>query len=173
METFLEIIKITLPSVIVFLTAWLMFRSMIENENRRKLLELKTGNQQLLTPVRLQAYERVVLYLERISPQSIVMRLHQPGMSAEAFQQSLVSNIREEFEHNLSQQIYLSSPAWELVRNAREEMVKLVNIAASRVAPGGDATELSTRIFELSMGSNKLPVSSAIDYIKKEIRQVF
>ena len=126
----------------------------------------------IITPIRLQAYERLILFLERISPESLVMRLHKPELSSLQFQTMLILAIREEFEHNLSQQVYMSSQAWELVRNAKEDLIKLVNTAATKLNDNATATELSQKIFELSL-SEKLLLKTALEFLKNEIRQVF
>ncbi len=173
MEDFLEILKYILPSGAVFATAYFLIRAMLENENRKKMLEMKMNNQVTSIPVRLQAYERVILLLERLSPGSLVLRVTQPGMSAFELQTALIQNIRDEFEHNLAQQIYLSSTAWELTKNAKEETIKLVNIAASKLNESATSIDLGSVIFELSASKDKLPVSEAIEYIKKEVRQLF
>ena len=173
MEEILDILKYILPSGVVFATAYFLIRSFLENENRKKLLELKLNNQALINPIRLQAYERVILFLERIAPASILVRTLRPEMSAFQLQTALIQTIRDEFEHNLSQQIYISSTAWDLVKNAKEEMVKLINLSAAKLNDQASATDLSTVILELSMQKDKLPLNSTIEYIKKEIRQYF
>ena len=173
MEDILDILKYILPSGIVFATAYFLLKAFIDNDNRKKLIEIKTNNQALINPIRLQAYERIILLLERISPGSLIMRVAQPNMTAFQFQTALIQTIRDEFEHNLSQQIYISSNAWELTRNAKEEMIKLVNIAASRLNDNATATDLGSIIFELSMQKNKLPLNQAIEFTKKEVRQLF
>jgi len=173
MDDFLDILKYTLPSGVVFATAYFILRSFLQNGTHKKLLELKLNNQNVVTPIRLQAYERVILLLERISPSSLIIRVATFGMSGSQLQAALVQNIRDEFEHNLSQQIYLSSTAWDLTRNAKEEMIKLVNLAASRLNDNATATDLGSVILELSMTQSKLPVNSAIDYVKKEVRQLY
>jgi len=173
MEDFLDILKYTLPSGIVFVTAFFILRAFLQNGNHKKLLELKLTNQSVITPVRLQAYERVILLLERISPSSLIIRVANAGMTANQLQAALVQNIRDEFEHNLSQQIYISSTAWDMTRNAKEEMIKLVNLASTRLNDNATATDLGSIILELAMTQNKLPVNTAIDYIKKEVRQLY
>ncbi|HOY31831.1 MAG TPA: hypothetical protein PKW80_08145 [Bacteroidales bacterium] len=173
MEDFLDILKYTLPSGIVFATAYFVLRAFLQNSTQKKLLELKLGNQNVITPIRLQAYERITLLLERISPSSLILRVASSGMSAGELQAALVQNIRDEFEHNLSQQIYISPAAWEMTRNAKEEMIKLVNLAASRLNNDASATDLGSIILELAMTQEKLPLNTAIDYIKKEVRQLY
>ncbi|HOV12565.1 MAG TPA: hypothetical protein PLL90_12460, partial [Bacteroidales bacterium] len=140
---------------------------------QKKLLELKLSNQNVITPVRLQAYERVILLLERISPSSLILRVARPGMSAVELQAALLQTVRDEFEHNLSQQIYLSGTAWDMTRNAKEEMIKIVNLASARLNGDATAADLGSVILELAMAKDKLPVNMAIDYIKKEARQLY
>ncbi len=173
MEDFLDILKYILPSSVVFVTAYFILRAFLQNGTHKKLLELKLSNQNVIMPIRLQAYERVILLLERISPSSLILRVSLPGMSASQLQAVLIQNIRDEFEHNLSQQIYISSTAWDLTRNAKEEMIKLVNLAASRLNDQATAIELGSMIFELAMSKDKLPVSNTIEYVKKEVRQLY
>ena len=78
MEDILDILKYILPSGIVFATAYFLLKAFIDNDNRKKLIEIKTNNQALINPIRLQAYERIILLLERISPGSLIMRVAQP-----------------------------------------------------------------------------------------------
>ncbi|HQI69761.1 MAG TPA: hypothetical protein PLT47_03365 [Bacteroidales bacterium] len=173
MEDFLDILKYTIPSGIVFATAFFILRAFLQNGTQKKLLELKLSNQNVITPVRLQAYERVILLLERISPSSLILRVARPGMSAVELQAALLQTVRDEFEHNLSQQIYLSGTAWDMTRNAKEEMIKIVNLASARLNGDATAADLGSVILELAMAKDKLPVNMAIDYIKKEARQLY
>jgi hypothetical protein len=112
MDQLFEILKFILPAVIVFLTTYYLVKIFIGQENQKKIIDLKLANQTLLTPIRLQAYERVVLFLERINPSSMVMRTNK-AVTASMFQAELLKTIRSEFEHNLSQQIYMSNKSWE------------------------------------------------------------
>ena len=173
MEDFLDILKYTIPSGVVFATAFFVLRAFLQNGTQKKLLELKLSNQNVITPVRLQAYERVIMLLERISPSSLVLRVARPGMSAVELQAALLQTVRDEFEHNLSQQIYMSGTAWDMTRNAKEEMIKIINLASTRLNDEATAADLGSVILELAMSQDKLPVNMAIDYIKKEARQLY
>jgi len=128
MEGVFDILKITLPALIVFLTAWLVLRFMIKNDQEKRRQELVLQNSRTIVPVKLQAYERIVLFLERISLESMLVRVSAPGMSVQQLHSALIGTIRSEFEHNLSQQIYMSPQAWEVVRNARSNMVKIITV---------------------------------------------
>ena len=133
----------------------------------------KGEQQQIILPLRLQAYERIILFLERISPNNLIMRLNKPEMSSIQLQSSLIKTIREEFEYNLSQQLYISLKAWEMVKNAKEETIKLINVASGKIPETASAGELVKIIFDLALEKDRLPVDVAIDEIKKEIQKIF
>jgi hypothetical protein len=172
MYELLEILKYVLPSLVVLAAAYYLLRLFFDNEQKKRNSDIKMAGYKIITPIRLQAYERLVLFLERISPESLVMRVHRPDLPVMQLQNALIIAIREEFEHNLSQQVYVSSQAWELVRSAKEDMIKLVNTAAAKINDNATATDLSQKIFELSL-ADKLVTKSALEFIKNEIRQVF
>ena len=127
METFLELLKIFIPALLVMLTAWLVIRNMLHDDQERRRQDLLLQTVKTVTPVRLQAYERVVLFLERITPESLIMRTARPDMTAQQMQSALVTSVRSEYEHNLSQQIYMTGEAWEMVKNAPFAGVPLIN----------------------------------------------
>ena len=173
METIRDILIILIPSGIVFATAYYLVKKFLDKENQKDTFHLKSANSQIVTPVRLQAYERITLFLERISPNNMVLRIHKNGMSARLLQSELLKTIRMEFEHNLSQQIYMSANAWEIVKSAKEETIKIVNLSSSKVKDTASGMELSQVIIEISNKLQKLPTQSALEYIKKEIAQTF
>jgi hypothetical protein len=172
MDYMFELVKILLPAAIVFLTAYYLVKNFLDHDARKRVVDLKLANQTVITPIRLQAYERVILFLERINPNSMVMRLNKVG-NASAFQSELLKTIRSEFEHNLSQQIYMSSKSWDTLVRAKEETIKLVNVASTRVAPDATAMELAQAVIGVSSQLSELPTKSAIDFIKKEIGKEF
>lgn len=172
MEPLFQIVMIILPSGIVFLTTYYLVKNFLDHESRKKTLDLKLANQTVLTPIRLQAYERVVLFLERIGPNGMVMRANK-NMSAAIFQAELLKTIRSEYEHNLSQQIYMSNKSWEAVVKAKEETIKLINVASSKVSPDATGMELAQTIIAVSSQLSELPSKNAIDAIKREIGKEF
>lgn len=173
METLFDILKYTVPSLVVFATAYLLIRTFLDDEQRKRQLEIRLNNQKIITPLRLQAYERIILYLERINPQSLIMRVQVQGMTAKRLQSDMLTLIRAEFEHNLSQQIYMSAQAWEVAKNAKENIVKIVNTAADTVNTESPALDLSKIILESIMSIPQSPTGVAIDFIKKEINQFY
>ncbi len=173
MKDFIEIIKITLPSIIMLMAIYYIVGSFFRNSESRQKLKVIRGNQKLITPIRLQAYERLILFLERISPESLVMRANYPVSTCAQLHAELLQTIRAEFEHNLSQQLYLSPEAWESVKNAKNYTVTLINNAAKDVEDGAPSIELSRTILNMTMGLEQPPTEKAIYELKREIQQIF
>lgn len=134
---------------------------------------LRLEDHKIILPLRLQAYERIVLFLERIAPNNLIIRVNRPELNAYQLQSALIKTIREEFEYNLSQQLYISSKAWEMVNNAKEETIKLINVAAGRVPETASSAELVRIIFDMIMETDKLAVHVTLETVKNEIRQTF
>jgi len=166
---FWEILKITLPALIVFITAYVLFRDMLENDKRRREFEFRVMHAKEMTPVKLQAYERLTLFLERISPESMLVRQSPQDLSVLQYQQVLLSTIRQEYEHNLSQQIYISPILWETIRGAKEKLVILINRSTEELNPNAAGYELSKRIFTNYMEENPVPIALALSDLKKEV----
>lgn len=174
MEGFLEILKIILPAAAVFFAAFLIVKRFLENDEKRRDNELKKGNQAMITPLRLQAYERIIIFLERANPNTLVVRVNKHGMSAHQLHIELVKTIKSEYEHNLSQQIYVSYGAWELVKTTKEEIIKLINISSTKVPHDNASNDLAMMILNITANlDKKLPNDVAIEYIKKEVNQIF
>ena len=116
METVLDILKYILPSAITFAAVYFVLQKFLDNEHRKQLLLLKKEAQSETIHLRLQAFERLVLFLERSSLDKLVLRLHKPGMSAKLMQAEITRTINEEFNHNLTQQVYISATTWDIIK---------------------------------------------------------
>lgn len=174
MEYFIEILKIVLPAGVVFAAVYLVVKGFLDNDRQRRDQEIKKSNQTAITPLRLQSYERIVIFLERINPSSLVVRVNRNGMNAQQFHMELIKTVKTEYEHNLSQQIYMSAASWELVKNAKEEMIKLINISSTKVPHDAPGNELAIMILNITSNlGKKLPGDIAVDYIKREVSQLF
>jgi hypothetical protein len=172
MDQFFELLKLILPAGIVFLTTYYLVKNFLDQEKGKKVMDLKLANQAVITPLKLQAYERMVLFLERINPNSMVMRTNK-AVSAPFLQAELLKIIRTEYEHNLSQQIYMSNKAWEAVLKAKEETIKIINVSAAKVSTEANGMELAQTIITVSSQLSELPAKTAIDFIKREISKEF
>ena len=173
-DTILEIVKYVLPSIIVFLTAFFVLKSFFNNEMKKLEQQLRSESRKDTLPLRLQAYERLSVLLERISPVNLVPRTVQPGMNAMMLKNALVQSIRMEFEHNISQQIYVSTSVWRTVALVKDEVIKDINLLSASLPPDAPAKELSRRILELYLESEEIiPTQHALDLIKQEVKRLF
>ena len=173
MNALIEFGKILIPASIVLYAVYLMVRSFIQREIDLKKLEVRSRSIETILPARLQAYERMALFLERISPQNLLIRLNNSGYSARDFQKVLLDEIRNEYNHNVSQQVYMSEQVWNQVKNAKEDLVILINEASSRVTMESTSLDLSKKIFEMAMDKKVDPIGHALSELKKEIQQIF
>jgi hypothetical protein len=169
MEMIADILKITIPALLVLLTAWLILHNLIRNDQEKRRQEIILQTSKTVTPIKLQAYERIVLFLERISLESLIIRVSNSEMTAGQLHSALLNTIRSEFEHNLSQQIYMSPQAWEVVKNARSNMIKIINSVAEKMPVNSTGLAFSKQLLEHVMELEKEPTRVAIDYIKGEI----
>ena len=172
MDMLFDILKIVLPATLVFVTAWVLFGKMFRNEQDRRRQELVMQNSRTIVPIRLQAYERLILFLERISMESLLVRVNQPGMSAAQLHSALLNTVRSEFEHNLSQQIYMSQQAWEVIKNARSNTIKIINTVAGNLPETATSVDLSKNLLEKVMEMEKEPTQIAIEFVKTEISRL-
>ena len=168
-----ELLKIILPALLVFLTAWFLIRDMLENAQRKRESDFRIKNSSNITPIRLQAYERLALVLERISPQSLLMRTSPHEMNSSDYHQQLLSSIRQEFEHNFSQQIYVSPLLWETIRRAREELIGIINKSAEEIDNSAPALLLSKKIIENYIEDENQPIAYAMNELKKVVGRLF
>jgi len=170
---FIETIGYVLPALVVFITVYFMLSKYFENEQRRRMHEIKSESLKLTLPIRLQAYERLALLMERLTVNNLVLRVKRSGMSAQELQGGLLTEIRLEFEHNLSQQIYVTHETWQMVNNAKDELVRLINASASTLVDGADGLALTKTIFEMAMKMEIQPTYRALLYINKEAQELF
>ena len=168
-----DLVKTILTIGLLFLSCFILLRVYMKRPKQSLGNPVVVEEQKIILPLRLQAYERIILFLERITPNNLIMRLNRPELSAVQFQLLLIKTIREEFEYNLSQQLYISSRAWELVKNAKEETISMINQASSKVAESATSAEMIRVLFEQYLGKEKQPVDIALDEVKMEIQKSF
>jgi hypothetical protein len=173
MEALIEFGKILLPAAIVLYAVFLTVRSLLTREVELKKLEIRGKSLETILPIRLQAYERIILFLERISPQNMLMRVSDGSYSARDLHKILLDEIRNEFNHNVSQQVYMSEDVWNLVRNAKEDLIILINEASSHMTADNRGIDLSRKILELALDKKVDPIGHALSEVKKEIQQTF
>jgi len=180
MDTLIQSLIIVVPSLIILGIVYVMMNGFLEamkkmfmEEFRRRKDETKSLNHATIAPMRIQAYERMILFLERISPSNLVMRVHHSGITAHELHAELIKTIRSEYEHNLSQQVYLSIGAWEMIKTAKEETAKIINISAEKTPASASGLDFGQNVISISSQLKKLPTEVAIEYLKKEFAESF
>ncbi|MEO9482128.1 MAG: hypothetical protein ABJG47_01725 [Ekhidna sp.] len=173
MEMVYDLLKITIPAALMLYLAYLLVRSFLQKQLDEIAFSVRQKNQEIVVPIRLQAYERIVLLLERITPSNLISRLSSSDYTAEEFQQILIHEIRNEFNHNLSQQVYMSDSAWTYVTTAVEQTISIVNSSTNSLDEKAKGFDLARAILENTAGEEMDTPKQAIKYIKEEIQDVF
>lgn len=158
-----------IPSLIVGGISYYFFRLHVQNEEKRRLFLLQKENQKISLPLRLQAYERMTLFLERIAPQQLLLRLPSRNLPKKEYETLLVNSIDEEFEHNLSQQIYVSENLWNIIRTAKMATIQIIR-KATHDEQLADSQAMTEFIFKEFINKPS-PSASALSHLKNEVRE--
>ncbi len=173
MEALIEFAKLIIPAALVLYAMYLVVKSFVNAELNKKHLEIRGKSIETTLPNRLHAYERIVLFLERISPNQLIVRLNNGDYTAREFQQILLNEIREEYNHNVSQQLYMSEQVWELIKSAKEDLIVTINEAMSQLNQEASGVDLSKKIFEMTIQKEPDPIQHALLNVKREIWDIF
>ena len=140
---------------------------------KQSLLGIKPEGVVASTPLKLQAYERFILLADRIALPNLISRTNQPGLNIQEMQHMLVQTVRQEFEHNITQQIYVSPEAWDAVRNLKEQNLLIINQVASFLPASASGQDLNKALLEMVMQNPKASlhhiVSDALSFEAKKI----
>jgi hypothetical protein len=169
-DKLLELLFYTLPALITGAVAYNFFKMFTDNENKKRTYSLMRENRKYSLPLRLQAYERMTLFLERIDPAKLLIRVSPISTDKGDYANYVVAQVEQEFEHNLSQQIYLSDECWGYITTAKNATVQLIRktAASDQVA---DADGL--RHAMLSAAFDKAaPSHAALAYVKNEVKDL-
>lgn len=172
------ILLIILAVAVVIFGFWLIQYSTFRNEEKKRQWELKRESQKTISPIRLRAYERLALLLERTKPEHMLMELQQK--EPEAFrtwtvlqvQQYLLQTIRAEFDHNQSQQVYVSEEVWDLLINARDQTAAFVISIASQIPPQADVQTYAKALITAYASNGVTPTDKALEELKNEAKSI-
>ncbi len=173
MEIVIDFLQIVIPAGLVLYAVFLIVRSFLNKQFQENHMQLRADTTKTALPLRLQAYERMAIFLERITPNNLISRLNDGSYNVAQFQHILVHDIKQEFYHNLSQQIYMSDEAWELTRQAMENTISTINHAAQGLDPEAPSIDLARKIFEQVLSSDTNHIAQALKFLKDEIRTIF
>ena len=166
-----DLLLYTVPALVTGIIAYYFFRLHTRNEDGRRRFLLHKDSQVKTLPIRLQAYERMVLFLERISPNNLIMRVSPTSSDKEAYESLLIATIEQEFDHNLSQQIYISDECWNVINVAKTATIQLI-----RKAGLSEKTSTSDKLREVvltEMMEKRPPSDTALAFIKQEVGQLW
>ena len=170
MEEILESLKYAIPSLVSGLIAVYYFREYTKTDVGYQKFKLLKENKKHTTTLKLQAYERMTMFLERISPSNIVFRIKAQNENKQAYETSLIHTIEKEFEHNITQQIYISDECWNVISSAKNSTIQLI-IEASKDLNVSNSDQLREAVIKKVM-NKQAPSDTALAFVKKEVRDI-
>lgn len=167
----MEALLYALPALVTGIVAFYFFKEHMKNEDGRRRYLLQKDLQVKALPLRLQAYERMTIFLERLAPAKLLIRVTPTSSSKEAYEKLLIATIEQEFEHNLSQQIYITEDCWTVICAAKNATIQLI-----RKAGLSDKTDTANKLREViltEMMEKHAPSETALAYIKKDVNMLW
>ncbi len=168
----IEVLKYILPAIIVLIATWIVMSKQMKNEDERRNFELRKSNLGVISPLRLRGYERLTLLLERITPEHMLLNMNLSTMTVREVQQQMQQTIRLEFDHNLSQQVYVGDSVWQDVLNAKEEMLRFVNTCAAKHQPDEPALPFAQELITIYNTNGETPTQHALTTLKREAHEL-
>jgi hypothetical protein len=169
----LDILKFTVAGTGVVWIAFYLFKPYLDKQNQVQLLELKRSVSTQTLPLRLQAYERVVLFIERVNPSNMLIRLNAGGLSAAELHIIVINEIRNEFQHNVTQQIYVSCRVWAVLKRVKEDTLSLVNNAVKALPEHATAMDLSKTVLIHLTQLEDDPYEIAVNLVRQDLEELF
>ena len=166
----MEILAYSIPALVVLAATWLVMHKLFNNEQEKRLWELKRLSQKEISPIRLRAYERLTLLLERTTPDRMLMEMNLQEMTIPQVQQQLLRTVRLEYDHNLSQQIYVSDEVWDKIIHARDEMGAFVTAMAAGMPEGSSTLDYAKTLITAYSTNGETPNSVALSALKEEAK---
>ena len=169
-----QVVTWSVAGIIIIVGGWYFIREDIRKFTSRKPIEpaAKEDNSQLLS-LRLQAHERMIVFVDRLNPSNLFLRLYQQGISAYELQALILHEIRSEYQHNVSQQLYVNSTSWNVLRKLKEDTIAMVNNAVGGLPAEASGKDLSRKVLEHMAGITENPYDLTLELIKQDIHQLF
>ena len=171
-----EAIPYILLAVVLFGGFWLILHTQFRNEEKKRQWELKRESQKAVSPIRLRAYERLALLMERTKPEHMLMELRQKDPEALVtwtvgqVQQYLLQTVRAEFDHNQSQQVYVSNEVWDAIIGSRDQTASFIIAIAAQIPQNATAQEYATALMTAYNSNGLTPTEKALDMLKEEAK---
>ena len=162
-----SLIMYCIPALITGVIAYLFFKEYTNNENKRRHYILHKSLQKEVLPVKLQAYERLALVLERMTPNNLLIRIQPISQRKQDYELLLIQTIEQEFEHNLAQQIYVSEECWNIILTAKNTTIQFI-----RISDLSNESQTADKFRELVLTKSMdrpSPSTAALAYLKNEV----
>ena len=169
----LAILALSIPAFVVFITVYNILKQYLDGQYRMRLLEYQQSRSGMSMPARMQAYERLTLFCERISLPNLLYHFPAEGLNAAQLKLALMLSIQNEFEYNVTQQVYVSEALWEIIKLAKDDVFNSISIVYDKVAPHSDASELSSGLIKFYNERNSSGPEKALLAIRKEAALLF
>lgn len=173
MEFFLDILKLTIPALIVGATAYFLLKALLDERQRIDYALLRNDAQKITLPVRLSAYERLMLLCDRADIANTMLRVQMPNMKVRDLRGVLLMAINQEFEHNVSQQLYVSDTLWQIIRMAKNNTLSLVALTGADLDPDAPAEALANALLQALDEQSVTPLQTAIMAVRTEAGKLF
>ena len=168
----LEVLKYTIPALIVLAATWLVLGKMLKEERQKREYELRRQDRNITNPLRLRGFERLALLLERITPEHMLMNLDFSGMTIQDLQRHLLQTVRLEVDHNLSQQIYVSDETWQSIMLAKEETMNFINAIALQMPDNSTTLQYAQTLITAYNQNGVTPIQQALHKLKDEAKGI-
>ena len=162
-----------LGGIISVIIAYLLVRNDIQQYFRFKSLETNKESKTALTPLRLQAYERIIIFIDRINPSNLLIRFHQPGIGLAELQAIVLNEIKSEYQHNITQQLYIDRVSWNVVRTLKDDTIGMINNVVKGLPEAATGVDVSKKILQHMSTIEDNPYELAIEHLKKDIQKLF
>ncbi len=168
----MEILKYTLPALLVLIASVVAIWMLLKEERERRSFELRKKDRSVTTPIRLRGCERLALLLERISPEHLLMNTDISSLTVPQLQRQLLQTVRLEFDHNLSQQVYVSDETWAAIVLAKEETLRFINAAVAQLPPDSNSLQYAQFLITAYNTNGETPTQRALQLLKDEAREM-
>ncbi len=172
METWIVLFAFLFVSSATVATVYLFLKRQHDHDVWKIQSQLKEQKQSFYLPSKLEAYQRLILLLERLHPAHLTLRVLQVQATAKMQQTVLLQTVRDEFEHNIAQQLFVSEQAWRALVQSKEEVIRVINMAASALEANASATELSAKILEITAQLPQFPTEIGAAILREEFRSI-
>jgi len=166
---FIELLAYTLPALITGAVAYYFFQMHFKNEEGRRRYAMQKESQKDALPLRLQAFERMVLFLERINPTKLLIRITPLSQDKNDYENFVIAQIEQEFEHNLTQQIYMSDECWTIIQTAKNATIQMIRRAG--MSDRVDSADKLREVILNDLMEKATPSSAALSYLKNELKE--